>query len=75
MALVNFERFFTSIFYKAFTNSRADNGLKNGLSYKFSAKAFFWLLLPWMGSLLDAVYETSIFFQITESDDVIFVNN
>ena len=35
----------------------------------------FCLLLPWIFSLLDVVYETSTFFQITRSEDVIFVNN
>ena len=29
----------------------------------------------WMCSLLDIVYETFTFFQITGSDDVIFINN
>ena len=38
----------------------------------FSKEAF-WLLLLWISSLLDVVYE--MFFQITRSDDVIFMNN
>ena len=39
------------------------------------SKEVFWLLLPWMFSLLKVVYEISTFFQITGSDDVIFMNN
>ena len=38
-------------------------------------KEVFWLFLPWMCSLLDAVYERSTFPQITGSNDAIFMNN
>lgn len=38
----------------------------------FSKEAF-WLLLLRISSLLDVVYET--IFQVTRSDDVIFMNN
>ena len=56
-------------------NSGADNELKNGLPCKFSAKKFFWLLWPWMCSLLDEMYETFTFFQITGSGNIIFMYN
>ena len=39
------------------------------------SKEVFWLFLQWMCSLLDGLYETPTFFQITGSDDVIFINN
>ena len=39
------------------------------------SKEVFWLVLPWMFSLLHAVYETSTFSEIIGSDDVIFINN
>ena len=40
---------------------------------KVFRKEAFWLLLQWISSILDVVYET--FIQITRSDDVIFMNN
>ena len=48
----------------------ADNGLKNGLSCKFSAKKFLATFTMDVLLLCD-VYETSTFFQITGSDDIV----
>ena len=50
-------------------------GLIRTSAVQIFSKNVFWLRLPWMFSLLDVVYETSTFFQITVSDDVIFKNN
>ena len=59
-----------------FNYSGADSDIKYGLSCKFSVfYHVFYLLLPWMCSLLYVVYETFTFFQITGSNDVIFMNN
>ena len=53
--------------------SGADNDLKTLIIVQIFNKEDFFLILPLVYSLCIVVYETSTFFHITGSDDVIFM--
>ena len=52
-----------------------ENDLKTLIIMQIFNKEYFFLILLWMYSLCIVIFETSTFFHITGSDDVIFLNN